>query len=583
MLPHQLHQSIFADSSKDISSVVPKDFLDDKKHDITDTSSRENNDFSYLNIDSHRMKNNESPESKSAFKNIPYRRTSIDRKDSDIKSNTSSSPPPTSNIDDDDTRQKEYAAFHHASLLSSTPSNKLYNGDTSTEAYSFNYASPRYVIPENLNSKTDSRYSYISNNFTNHTSSSPVERATPSPSEHSFHHRSESESVDADMDDPYQVTTRKHSIDSENSLHSSDDGSCYLPQPDIEDKSPKSSSDIPLQTIQTITWNFPVSHSADIVHQPAIFAPQHLFQRSPYFFPPSATPHLFPFLPSNITSMITGPQYLPVQNCAPAQVVQMAGMSQEVDYFKRKPPPCMWICNQSTLIKPEGESVCGRHYDAIADLVYHISEAHLNSSHNTGGTHEQYHYCFWKDCQRSMKPFKARYKLVNHMRVHTGERPFQCPFPTCGKRFARSENLKIHKRVHSGEKPFLCEYASCTRRFANSSDRKKHMHTHSSEKSLNHDDDSDQTYIETVHNPEYRDTNNENIKVEDFHTMNSINDTSYIQLMNNPNYLESMLAMKSETIIQELEKSVNHHLHQVGERKELDIQTNDTHHRSLET
>ncbi|KFP60403.1 Zinc finger protein ZIC 1, partial [Apaloderma vittatum] len=49
-------------------------------------------------------------------------------------------------------------------------------------------------------------------------------------------------------------------------------------------------------------------------------------------------------------------------------------------------------------------------------------------------------------CPREGKPFKAKYKLVNHIRVHTGEKPFPCPFPGCGKVFARSENLKIHKR-----------------------------------------------------------------------------------------------------------------------------------------
>ena len=36
-----------------------------------------------------------------------------------------------------------------------------------------------------------------------------------------------------------------------------------------------------------------------------------------------------------------------------------------------------------------------------------------------------------------------------------------------------------------GEKPFECEFEGCDRRFANSSDRKKHSHVHTSDKPYN--------------------------------------------------------------------------------------------------
>ncbi|KAG8184401.1 hypothetical protein JTE90_004573 [Oedothorax gibbosus] len=136
---------------------------------------------------------------------------------------------------------------------------------------------------------------------------------------------------------------------------------------------------------------------------------------------------------------------------------------------------CMWIDNdQMPPRKP-----CNKIFGTMHDIVSHIAVEHV------GGPECTNHTCSWQDCPRNGRPFKAKYKLVNHIRVHTGEKPFPCPFPGCGKVFARSENLKIHKRTHTGEKPFKCEYDGCDRRFANSSDRKKHSHVHTSDKPYN--------------------------------------------------------------------------------------------------
>ncbi len=82
--------------------------------------------------------------------------------------------------------------------------------------------------------------------------------------------------------------------------------------------------------------------------------------------------------------------------------------------------------------------------------------------------------------------------FFRHIRIHTGDKPFQCKI--CARAFSRSDHLTTHIRTHTGgrekthlsikkkriisflEKPFSCD--TCGRRFARSDERKRHGKVH---------------------------------------------------------------------------------------------------------
>ncbi|KAL4235692.1 hypothetical protein ACF0H5_004085 [Mactra antiquata] len=68
-------------------------------------------------------------------------------------------------------------------------------------------------------------------------------------------------------------------------------------------------------------------------------------------------------------------------------------------------------------------------------------------------------------CRVCSRVFPREKSLQAHMRTHTGERPYFCDYPGCGKSFCQSGQLKTHQRLHTGEKPFACSVEGCKSRF----------------------------------------------------------------------------------------------------------------------
>ena len=59
-------------------------------------------------------------------------------------------------------------------------------------------------------------------------------------------------------------------------------------------------------------------------------------------------------------------------------------------------------------------------------------------------------------CSQCMHTFTSKPNLERHVRLHTGQTPYQCS--KCGQGFSRKDNFTLHQLLHKKPKPFTCTF-----------------------------------------------------------------------------------------------------------------------------
>ncbi len=122
--------------------------------------------------------------------------------------------------------------------------------------------------------------------------------------------------------------------------------------------------------------------------------------------------------------------------------------------------------------KPFSCSVCQKTFRQRGNMNQHIL-IHSRESSNASNKKPSSTACALGKCNVCSKSFYKR-DLARHKMIHTGERPFSCPF--CPKKFNSPTSLACHVRLHTGDKPFSC--CVCHKTFASYSNMQVHKRAH---------------------------------------------------------------------------------------------------------